>query len=257
LGTFRYRIEVGDAAGERFEAFEPWVDTGALYSQFPASILTRLGYRPDASRRFRLADGSVVESPIGDVRLRIGNEARTITCVFADDGAEMLLGATTLEAFSLAPDPVNETLTPIIAMMLSMTPVNELEEGEALTLDFDKLAKVGEIGGVLPCAVQDEDTGEVILVAYVNELALKTAIETRSAVFWSTSRNELWEKGKTSGETFDLLAVLVNCEQNSLVYKVRPRRGGICHTHNAAGEPRDCFYRSLDFDTWKLINLDP
>jgi phosphoribosyl-AMP cyclohydrolase len=134
---------------------------------------------------------------------------------------------------------------------------NLLEEGTALTLDFDKLAKVAEVGGVLPCAVQNADTHEVILVAYVNDLALRTAVETRSAVFWSTSRNELWEKGKTSGETFDLLEVRVNCEQNSLVYIVRPRRGGICHTKNAAGEPRDCYYRRLDFDTWQLINLDP
>jgi phosphoribosyl-AMP cyclohydrolase len=138
-----------------------------------------------------------------------------------------------------------------------MTMENQLEEGSALTLDFAKLAKVAAVGGVLPCAVQNADTGEVILLAYVNNLALKTAVETRSAVFWSTSRNELWEKGKTSGETFDLLEVLVNCEQNSLVYRVRPRRGGICHTQNAAGAPRNCFYRRLNFETWTLENLDP
>ncbi len=131
---------------------------------------------------------------------------------------------------------------------------NQLEEGTELRLDFGKLDNVT---GVIPCAVQDADTGEVILVAYVNEKALQTAIETRSAVFWSTSRNELWEKGKTSGETFDLLDVLVNCEQNSLVYKVRPRRGGICHTKNLAGEPRNCYYRSLDVETGILRNLDP
>jgi phosphoribosyl-AMP cyclohydrolase len=131
---------------------------------------------------------------------------------------------------------------------------NQLEEGSALTLDFAKLDKTT---GVIPCAVQNVDTHEVILIAYVNEKALQTAIETRSAVFWSTSRNELWEKGKTSGETFDLLDVLVNCEQNSLVYKVRPRRGGICHTKNEAGEPRNCYYRSLNLETGVLTNLDP
>ena len=110
---------------------------------------------------------------------------------------------------------------------------------------------------MLPCAVQNADTDEVILVAYVNQQALQTSIETRSAVFWSTSRNELWEKGKTSGETFDLVEVRVNCEQNSLLYRVRPRRGGICHTKNAAGQPRNCFYRRLDFATGALENLDP
>jgi phosphoribosyl-AMP cyclohydrolase len=134
---------------------------------------------------------------------------------------------------------------------------NSIEEGEALTLNFNKLAKVAEVPGVLPCAVQNADTGEVILVAYVNEPALARSIETRSAVFWSTSRNELWEKGKTSGETFDLLEVRVNCEQNSLLYVLRPRRGGICHTKNEAGEPRNCFYRRLDFETGRLQNLDP
>lgn len=138
-----------------------------------------------------------------------------------------------------------------------MTAANELEEGSRLSLDFGKLAKVAEIPGVLPCAVQNVDSGEVVLIAYVNEEALRRAIETRSAVFWSTSRNELWEKGKTSGETFDLVEVRVNCEQNSLLYRVRPRRGGICHTKNAAGEPRNCFYRRLDFETGELVNLDP
>jgi len=92
---------------------------------------------------------------------------------------------------------------------------------------------------------------------YVNELALKTALAERTATFWSTSRNELWIKGKTSGETFELLEVRVNCEQNSLVYIVRPRRHNICHTKNKLGEPRNCYYRSLDFDSGKLVNLDP
>ena len=102
----------------------------------------------------------------------------------------------------------------------------ELEEGTKLQLDFDKLAKVGaNAPGVLPVAVQNINTGEIILVAYANELALKKAIETHKAVFWSTSRKELWEKGKTSGEMFDLHEVRVNCEQNSLVYIVSPQRG--------------------------------
>ena len=134
---------------------------------------------------------------------------------------------------------------------------NLLEEGAALMLDFDKLAKVAQVPGVLPCAVQNADTNEVILVAYVNQQALDASIDSRSAVFWSTSRNELWEKGKTSGETFDLVEVRVNCEQNSLLYRVRPRRGDICHTKNIGGQPRNCFYRRLDLETGELENLDP
>jgi phosphoribosyl-AMP cyclohydrolase len=132
-----------------------------------------------------------------------------------------------------------------------------LEEGGELLLDFEKLTGVAKIGGLLPCAVQNVDTGEVILIAYVNALALQRAVATRSAVFWSTSRNELWEKGKTSGQTFELVEVLVNCEQNSLVYRVRKQHGGICHTSNHLGAARNCYYRRLNFVTWKLDNLDP
>ena len=134
----------------------------------------------------------------------------------------------------------------------------ELEEGKRLTLDFSKLARAAQkCPEVIPVAVQNIDTGEVVLVAYVNEQALKASVESRTAVFWSTSRNELWEKGKTSGEVFDLIEVLVNCEQNSLLYRVRPRRGGICHTKNSAGEPRNCYYRRLNFETFELENLNP
>jgi phosphoribosyl-AMP cyclohydrolase len=136
--------------------------------------------------------------------------------------------------------------------------MNELEEGAELKLDFAKLKKaVAACPDILPVAVQNADSGEVILIAYANQKALQKALETRSAVFWSTSRNELWEKGKTSGETFDLLEVRINCEQNSLLYRVRPRRGGICHTKNNAGEPRNCYYRVLNFETGKLENVDP
>jgi len=136
--------------------------------------------------------------------------------------------------------------------------MNELEEGSELRLDFGKLATVAAAGAdVLPVAVQHADTGEVILIAYVNAQALRTAIDRRTAVFWSTSRNELWVKGETSGETFELLDVRVNCEQNSILYRVRPRRGDICHTKNRGGRPRNCFYRQIDFATGRLVNLDP
>jgi phosphoribosyl-AMP cyclohydrolase len=135
--------------------------------------------------------------------------------------------------------------------------MKELEEGPELRLDFDKLAKAATCGGVLPVAVQHADTNEVILVAYTNERAFRITLAERRLVLWSTSRNELWEKGKTSGETFDLVEARVNCEQNSLLYRVRPRRGGICHTRNAAGAPRNCYYRRVNLDTGRLENLDP
>jgi len=135
---------------------------------------------------------------------------------------------------------------------------NPLEEGNELKIDYAKIAKVAQkCPDVVPVAVQHADTGEVILVAYTNEAAFRKSVATRTLVLWSTSRNELWEKGKTSGETFELVEVRVNCEQNSFLYKVRPRRGGICHTKNAQQQPRDCYYRRLNLDTQHLENLDP
>ena len=133
-----------------------------------------------------------------------------------------------------------------------------LEEGTALTLDFTKIARIADTcRNVVPVAVQHADTREVILVAYTNEQAFRKTIASRTLVLWSTSRNELWEKGKTSGETFELVEAFVNCEQNSLLYTVRPRRGGICHTRNARGEPRNCYYRRINLQTLALENLNP
>ena len=65
-------------------------------------------------------------------------------------------------------------------------------------------------------------------------------------MLWSTSRNELWHKGATSGDTLDLVEVRVNCEQNSLLYRVRPTTGGACHTTGPDGRARPgCYYRRL------------
>ena len=77
--------------------------------------------------------------------------------------------------------------------------------------------------------LQNAETGDVLFVGYANEHALRETLATKSAVLWSTSRNELWRKGATSGDVLDLVEVRVNCEQNSLLYRVRPR-GGVCHT---------------------------
>jgi phosphoribosyl-AMP cyclohydrolase len=124
---------------------------------------------------------------------------------------------------------------------------NTLEEGNELCLDFDKLRKVADCGQpVVPVAVQDADTKEVLILAYVNKEALDYSVKNGVAAFWSTSRNELWVKGTTSGDTLDLVEIRVNCEQNSLLYRVRPRGEGVCHTQDARGVPRStCFYRRL------------
>ncbi len=134
----------------------------------------------------------------------------------------------------------------------------ELEEGTHLRLDFAKISKAAtQSPDVIPVAVQNVDTKEVILIAYTNRRALEHSLQTRIATFWSTSRNELWIKGQTSGHSFELVEVRVNCEQNSLVYFVRPKGEGICHTRDSKGKARNCFYRRLNLQTGKLENLDP
>jgi phosphoribosyl-AMP cyclohydrolase len=125
-----------------------------------------------------------------------------------------------------------------------------LEEGSQLGLDFSKLRKVAAgQEEVIPAIAQDAASGEVLILGYVNPLALETALRERKAVFWSTSRNELWIKGLTSGDFLELLEVRVNCEQNSILYKVRPAGQGACHTKGNDGRARSgCYYRRLRAD---------
>jgi len=110
----------------------------------------------------------------------------------------------------------------------------QLEEGLKLILDFDKLEKIAQTGSaVVPVAVQDVDTKEVLIVAYANEQAFRHT-------------NELWIKGANSGNTLAIAEVRVNCEQNSLLYLVRPQGLGACHTQNEKGQPRSgCYYRKI------------
>jgi len=124
---------------------------------------------------------------------------------------------------------------------------HELENGTRLSLDFKKLAKVAACGeDLIPAVAQDADTGEVLIVGYANQLALDTALKEGMATFWSSSRNELWIKGKTSGDYLEIIEVRVNCEQNSVLYRVRPKGQGACHVKDEKGIARkSCYYRSI------------
>lgn len=121
-----------------------------------------------------------------------------------------------------------------------------LEEGSELLLDFNKIKQAASGEPVVPVAVQDADTKEVLIIAYANEAALKHSLEHGVATFWSTSRNELWIKGATSGDVLQIVEVRVNCEQNSLLYLVRPQGSGACHTKGTDGRARpSCYYRKI------------
>ena len=122
-----------------------------------------------------------------------------------------------------------------------------LEEGLSVELDFDKVAKIGRAGHqVVPVVLQDADSDEVLFIGYANEQAFSATLERRSAVLYSTSRQELWHKGATSGDTLEVVDVKVNCEQNSLLYRVRKAGTGVCHTTDEHGNTRPtCYYRTV------------
>ena len=125
--------------------------------------------------------------------------------------------------------------------------MNELEEGNRLGLDFGKLASVAATGArVVPAVLQDAESSEVLFIGYANDEAIETSLSERIAVLWSTSRNQLWRKGATSGDVLELAEIRVNCEQNSVLYLVRRTTGGACHTLSASGSARpSCYYRAI------------
>ncbi|KAJ8612214.1 hypothetical protein CTAYLR_002907 [Chrysophaeum taylorii] len=128
--------------------------------------------------------------------------------------------------------------------------MRQVEESTEFRLDWKKLAKAAQGGNdVVPVCVQDAATRQVLIVAYVNQVALRETQRRRVCVLWSTSRQKLWVKGETSGDYLDLVSILVNCEQNSLLFLVRPRQTGACHTRDDCGRTRlSCYYRTLEAD---------
>lgn len=102
-----------------------------------------------------------------------------------------------------------------------------------------------EPGDLLPVVAQDRVTGEIRMVAYASIEAVRQTLETGRATFFSRSRQELWEKGKSSGNALDVADVLVDCDADCLVYLVTPR-GPSCHTGSAT-----CFFRRLVLEDGK------
>lgn len=131
-----------------------------------------------------------------------------------------------------------------------------LEEGLTPQIDFDKVASIGRAGHqVVPVVLQDVDSREVLFIGYANREAVEETLARRSAVLYSTSRQEIWHKGATSGDVLELVDMAVNCEQNSLIYKVRKAGTGACHTRNESGDTRQtCYYRTVvDPETLRFV----
>jgi phosphoribosyl-AMP cyclohydrolase len=95
-------------------------------------------------------------------------------------------------------------------------------------------------GGLLPVIVQDNQTGEVLMLAYMNRDAWQKTLETGKATFWSRSRNALWLKGETSGHVQLVHEVRMDCDNDTILLKVHQLGGAACHTGYGS-----CFYRKL------------
>lgn len=101
--------------------------------------------------------------------------------------------------------------------------------------------KFEKSGGLLPVIAQDHETNEVLMLAYMNELALQKTIETGKVHYWSRSRGKLWLKGETSGHVQILRELFVDCDEDTILVKVEQVGGAACHTGYVS-----CFYRKFD-----------
>lgn len=96
--------------------------------------------------------------------------------------------------------------------------------------------------GLIPAIIQDADSGEVLMLGYMNEESLRLTRETGEVWFFSRSRQKLWHKGETSGNIIKVVEIRKDCEDNSLLVKARPA-GPVCHTGN-----QNCYFRKLEED---------
>jgi clan AA aspartic protease len=118
MGTFWVDLEIGDPDNTRFERVNALVDTGSTYSVMPASLLAQLDVARVDRQSFILANGQRIHRDIGETSVRIDGRIRTTLVVFSDEESQALLGAYTLDAFSLAADPVNRRLVPVDALAM-------------------------------------------------------------------------------------------------------------------------------------------
>jgi hypothetical protein len=120
MGAFYVTIGIGRAGRDEFEELQALVDTGAMWTWIPRDILERLGHKPTLKRRLQTADNRIIVRDAGEVPIRIGSEVLSSLCIFGDPGSHVLLGATSMQEFSVGPDPVNERLVPVVGLLMSL-----------------------------------------------------------------------------------------------------------------------------------------
>ena len=109
-------------------------------------------------------------------------------------------------------------------------------------IDFDKA------GGLVPAVAQDADTGEVLMLAWMNREAFEETVRTGRAVYFSRSRNRLWRKGEESGHVQEVRGVFVDCDADTVLLKVRQVGGAACHEGY-----KSCFFRQVEGDQLRVV----
>jgi len=113
---------------------------------------------------------------------------------------------------------------------------------EMIHVDFDKT------GGLVPAIVQDNETGEILMLAYMNQEALNATLSTGKATYYSRSRQSLWVKGETSGNVQLVKEIRIDCDDDTVLIKVEQLGGAACHTGH-----RSCFYKKVENGTIRIV----
>ena len=111
-----------------------------------------------------------------------------------------------------------------------------------MTIDFDKG------GGLVPAIAQDADTGEVLMLAWMNREAYEETLRTRRAVYFSRSRGRLWRKGEESGNVQEVREICIDCDADTILLKVHQVGGAACHEGY-----RSCFFRRVEGADLKVV----
>lgn len=125
-----------------------------------------------------------------------------------------------------------------------------LKKGESKALNTALTALKFNQDGLIPAIAQQHDTGEVLMMAWMNIASIKETLETGQVCYWSRSRNNYWRKGESSGNQQSLISMSTDCDGDTLLLKVE-QKGAACHTGR-----RDCFYNEITKDGLQ-INSNP
>ena len=117
-----------------------------------------------------------------------------------------------------------------------------MSDSQPYSIDFEKL------GGIVPVIAQDDETGDVLMMAYMNREAFEETQRTGRVCYFSRSRNRLWRKGEESGHVQELRGMYLDCDADTLLVRVNQIGGAACHKGY-----RSCFFREIDGDEFQLI----